>query len=285
LPSPNISQGLLDFHRRNNRQSLMCWDQFAEHRATVTRLAIRGGGERLCVLGAGNANDLDIVELCARFREIHLVDIDEQALRRARDKQLPDCAARLVLHAPVDVSGALDRLVTYVGERPTPAHIADLPDACAKRMTSTVPGDFDTVVSGCVLSQIMVDCRRALGEDHPDLAALSTALAAAHVRSMVRLLRPGGTGVFVSDTSTSKLYPALEELFARHSPADLLARLEASNSVFLGTRSSTILTALASDPEVAASSEAGELQEPWLWRMGPLVLLAYAIVFKRRGLE
>ena len=47
------------------------------------------------MLGAGNANDLDLEQLARRFDEVHLVDIDAAALARATGRQTPGVRARL----------------------------------------------------------------------------------------------------------------------------------------------------------------------------------------------
>src|SRR5690348_15383718 len=54
------------------------WDAFAGHRAKVTGLLTSGGlpgASRLCVLGAGNCNDVDLAALLRAHREVHLVDV------------------------------------------------------------------------------------------------------------------------------------------------------------------------------------------------------------------
>ena len=80
-----------------------------------------------------------------------------------------------------------------------------------------LPDRFDTVVSACLLSQIMHGCYVALGS-HPQLDAIANALAAAHLRVLVTLARPGGRVVLVTDTVSSETYP-LRELWNEQSPA------------------------------------------------------------------
>ena len=63
---------------------------YAAHRAQVTRLLLEAGGdspERLCLLGAGNLNDLDLTALLGRYREVVLVDLDGDAIRRGLNRQ------------------------------------------------------------------------------------------------------------------------------------------------------------------------------------------------------
>ena len=58
-----------------NAESFDQWAGFADHRRRVSGLLATGPG-RLCVLGAGNANDLDLATLLEVHREVHLVDLD-----------------------------------------------------------------------------------------------------------------------------------------------------------------------------------------------------------------
>src|SRR6478609_2818558 len=98
--------------RASNASGLPYYDVFASHRLQQTRL-IRGsgargqgsGGERVCVLGAGNAYDLELEELLTVFAEVHLVDIDADAVRGARSRVPEGPRQRVFAHAPVDLSG------------------------------------------------------------------------------------------------------------------------------------------------------------------------------------
>jgi len=63
------------------------WRLYEGHRAHLTDVLLgsaRGDGGRLCLLGAGRCNDVDLEKLAATFAEIHLVDIDAKALDAAR---------------------------------------------------------------------------------------------------------------------------------------------------------------------------------------------------------
>jgi hypothetical protein len=277
----SIPDDLIELHRQYNRSSESCWKQFADHRTLLTGLARKAGGERLAVLGAGNCNDLDLRALAEQYREIHLVDVDQEARARARDRQLPEVREKLRLLAPVDLSGGLERLPEFRRERPTPAQIAALAINAADQVTLAVRGTYDTVMSTCLLSQIMHGVRLALGE-HPDLEAIAAALARGHLRSLVRLVRPGGTGIFASDTCSSDMYPPLEERFAKFAPLAVLLRLEETHNLLSGTEPSGIFELLQSDPVCAPAVKPPQLIEPWLWHMGKMALLVYAIVFEKR---
>jgi hypothetical protein len=73
--------------RWRNASTRLAFDRYSNHRAQ--QMALVGGwrGERLAVLGAGNCNDLDLTTLAGSFREIHLFDIDAQALEGAYRRQ------------------------------------------------------------------------------------------------------------------------------------------------------------------------------------------------------
>jgi SAM-dependent methyltransferase len=275
-----LPDDLAEFHRQYNRNSEGLWAQFAEHRALLTGLAQDAGGQRLLVLGAGNCNDLDLPRLAGTYREIHLADLDQEALARARDRQPPEVQKALVLRAPVDLSGALEKLAEFRHERPTPAQIAALPGSIADNVSLELRGSYDTVMSTCLLSQLMHGTRRALGE-HPDLEMVATALALGHLRAMVRLLRPGGHGILATDTCSSEMYPPLEDRWKKFSPLAVLGRLEETENLLSGTRPSMIFEALTNDVVIGPLLDKPQLLEPWLWRMGKLVLLVYGVVFKK----
>src|SRR5690349_18868166 len=84
------------------------WEAFAEHRRCLTALLAReaiAGRSRLCVLGAGNSNDL--TALLAAHREVHLVDIDSEALLRGAARQGVAKHPRLHLHGGLDLTATL----------------------------------------------------------------------------------------------------------------------------------------------------------------------------------
>src|SRR5262245_33792508 len=103
---------IIESERAGNRRDGGVWELYGGHRERVTQAVLdlgRGGG-RLCLLGAGNCNDVDLDRLAAAYREIHLVDIDAAAVARAVGRQAPAVRARLFAHAPVDLTGILSSL-------------------------------------------------------------------------------------------------------------------------------------------------------------------------------
>lgn len=278
----SLPEDLVAPHRRYNRNSESCWEQFADHRALLTMLARQAGEGRLAVLGAGNCNDLDLPRLATSYREIHLFDLDREALEKACQRQPAEVAPILVTHAPVDLSGALEKLAQFRDERPTVAQVAALPGQIADEVSLAARGPFDTVMSTCLLSQIMHGARLALGQ-RDDLPVIATALMLGHLRALVRLVRPGGAVIFASDTCSSEMYPPLVERCRQFSPLAVLGRLEETENLLSGTQPALIFQALTEDRVLAPLVEPPKLIEPWLWSMGKLTLLVYGVVFKRRA--
>ena len=112
--------------KRNNNVTRELWSSYASHRRVMTGL-VRSAAEvedrpklpTLCVLGAGNINDLRLAELLPRFSEIRLVDFDRHAVeggiaRQAKEIVNPELTAlfqkRVSFVGPFDLSGVTDLL-------------------------------------------------------------------------------------------------------------------------------------------------------------------------------
>jgi hypothetical protein len=266
-----------------NRNSAEHWELFASHRERMTALVREHGGGRLGVLGAGNLNDLALDQLVGVFDEIHLVDLDKEALGRARARQSAQVLPALTLHAPVDVTGSLHRLRSFAKREPTEAELDALILGPAEATLPRLPAPFDCVLSSCLLGQIMHSCRVAMGESQY-LGMVAQAAVAGHLRLLGRLCRPGGTAVLVTDTVSSETYP-LVELWGERPPLELLAHLEESDNIFSGTGATFVRQLIKREEHVKTLFETPpRLVEPWLWRLGnEVTLLAYALVLRRTG--
>jgi hypothetical protein len=190
------------------------WALYAEHRARFTAgllaSTVRPGG-RLCLLGAGNCNDVDLEQLALTFSEIHLVDIDSAALARAVARQPLALRARLHRHAPVDLSGVSKRLKKWKSAAPTPAGLEATAAAALPSILASLPGPFDVVASACVLTQMSFHLRDVLGENHPMLAPIRISLMVTHLSTLVGLTQVGGASLFASDLTSSNFYPVSPE--------------------------------------------------------------------------
>jgi hypothetical protein len=283
---------LVDLHRGYNRDTAGNRDTFAGHRARVTALIVEAAGQgaagngeagRCALLGAGNGNDVDLLALLAKFREVHLIDLDREAIAATRDRLPPQLAARVFLHGPIDLGGGLARLSAWRKRAVTPAELGALPGQSAAEALAALPERFDVVASCCLLSQIVHTCDRVLGPHHGQLEAVACALVVAHVRVLVQLIAPGGVGLLITDTVSSETYP-LEELWGTRPPLALLDELEAAQNQLSGTGPVFLRRILRTDDVVAPLVAGVRLVEPWLWRFNAtLTLLAYALRVGRAG--
>ena len=280
---------LVDLHRGYNRETASNREWFAGHRARVTALILEAApgaagappAGSCALLGAGNGNDVDLAALLERFSEVHLVDLDREAIAAAR-AGLPDAlAARVLLHGPIDLGGGLRRLASWRKRAVTPAELGALPQQSAAEATAALSGRFDLVVSCCLLSQIVHTCDKVLGPQHGQLEAVACALVVAHMRTLAQLVRPGGRGLLITDTVSSETYP-LEELWGSKAPLALLDELELAQNQLSGTGPVFLRRILRTDDVVAPLVGDVRLVEPWLWRFNQrLTLLAYALGFAR----
>jgi len=270
-----------------NRDTRDHWDLFRDHRQRVTAeiLALAPGGSnarggRLCLFGAGNANDLDLEELAARFDEVHLVDIDPGALSRATGRQSPEVRAKLHSHAPVDLSGLYHQL-----ERRTRLPSDDaMVTAGTAEVVRQIPSELDVVASCCVLSQMAWALERLASPDGTRVPVLEQALLRIHLRAILRALRPTGAALLVSDLTSSLFYPPLEELPPGEDLRALTQKLAVQRAAYTVCNPELIRQIVRHDVELAETCLPPTLGEPWLWT-GPkaLTYLVYPSVLRRKG--
>ena len=270
---------------RFNRSTRAHWLHFAPHRARVQELVLTGRppgrGGRFCALGAGNCNDLELGRLLKVFAEVHLVDIDPAALNGAAERQGVANSPGLRLHAPVDLTGVADLVSGWVGRVPTVPDVMAAVRQSAATPTPDLGGTFDVVLSSCVLSQIAGYATDALGGRHPAYADLVRAIRGRHLRLMLYLLAPGGTGLLVCDLISSESVTELPRV-PEHELPGLLRKLARDGTFFSGLYPDALETTFRTDPALAPRVRDVRLLTPWLWRLGPeRMFLVYALRFRR----
>jgi|HubBroStandDraft_2_1064218.scaffolds.fasta_scaffold22207_2 hypothetical protein len=278
---PLKTADLAAIHSRNNRRTSDFWDLYAPHRQHLLEIIAQyASGSRLCILGAGNANDLDLERFAALFAEVHLTDLDASALTRAFERQSPETQRRLVLHPKHEVSGFLERLPAWRKTDPTPETLANLVPVGASRIAKALPGPFDLVVSDCVVSQLFWTCFEALG-NRPLLTHVIRAVLLTHLRALVALTRPGAWSLLVTDTISSDTVP-LDNLYPRADPLALLRELDHSQMLFSGTSPSLADAVIRGDEQLTAGFDDVIVIPPWLWRVAShRTALVYALAFHR----
>jgi hypothetical protein len=261
------------------------WTLYAGHRARLTEeilASATGAGGRICLLGAGRCNDVDLDRLAAAFSEIHLVDIDPAALGAAVARQAHGVRSRLRPHARVDLSGVNKRLGRWRQRAPTVAQIERTADETLRTLLARLPGPFDVVVSACVMTQMSFAVNDALGDRHPALALVRLAVMATHLNTMVGLTAPGGTSLFVSDLVSSSLWPVGQTHGSPH-PRDLIEAIVASGRSYHSANPTVVRSILAAGV-LGTVVEEPDLIEPWVWkgRLGRTYLV-YALRIRQRA--
>jgi hypothetical protein len=261
------------------------WALYAEHRAHFSAALLScapGSGGRLCVLGAGKCNDLDLDLLAESFAEIHLVDIDPAALATGVSRQSPALKPRLRPHAPVDLSPLSGKRISkWQRKPPTRAELETAEAMTLSAVTSRLPGPFDVVASACVLTQMSFASRKALGEGHPLLAAVRVSIMTTHLRTLVALTKVGGACLFTTDLVSSTTYP-LDRLLADRTLNDVMNDVIGGGSSYFAANPKLIREMLRHDLELAERAGEPEQLDPWLWT-GPLerTYLVYGLRFAR----
>ncbi|HET6248322.1 MAG TPA: hypothetical protein VFE47_11535 [Tepidisphaeraceae bacterium] len=287
---------IVDKQSQLNRSTRTQWHLYGSHRQELERLLIPDRpGQRIGILGAGNCNDLDLRWMTGVYREIHLVDIDGEALARAVKLQRVADSPRIKLRAPVDLTGVADRLATW---RKTPP-AADEVKGCAglaaaaeiklpktedhgpSQLTDPGPGSasgqFDIVLSPCVLSQLITPLRDSIGEDHPGFMPLLAAVRARHLRLMLDLLSPGGRGVLACDLLSSGTFPDLARV-PKDRAADFMGTMLSRGKCFSGLEPRAMAEILRRDCRAIDVRPV----EPWIWHLGlSKSYLVYALTFRR----
>lgn len=275
---------LTEIQITNNRGSRDSWEFYRSHREKITaHLAMGLLSERsqLCVLGAGNGNDLDLGALLDYYEEIHLVDLDAEALAQGTARQ--DCGkqARVHRYGGVDVTGVLETLGGWSPQ--TVIQAADL-SACTeepiRRVCPILPGPFTVVASTCLLSQLIKAVIQAVGERHPRFLELLQAVRAGHLRLLTQLVAPGGFGVLISDMVSSDTFPGLATL-PESALESTLVQLIRQGNFFHGLNPSAVAAALRTDTVLASQIADMESLRPWRWNFGPRVYAVWGMKWHR----
>jgi hypothetical protein len=275
---------LTEFQQRANAQSASHWVLAADHRRRVMqRIECNAPAQgRVLVLGAGNCNDLDLPRLLARFTEVHLVDLDDDALRQAVARQGVQNAPSLKLHGGHDLTGVWDSLDQLSTERPDPALLEKTLEYAARPRLTGVNGPFELVVSTCVLSQLIKGVADTLGEAHPQFLPMISAVRLGHLRLLADLAAPEGRMLvitdFVSSDSAPDVATAREEQLE-----DLSRRLLEKRNFFHGLNPSVLAHLWRSDAQLAAATANLQVASPWRWDFGARSYLVTAFEAMRKA--
>jgi len=270
--------GLGDEQARMNQSTRGQWDWYASHRRAIERLIVpEARGQRICVLGAGNCNDLDLNWLARAYAEVRLVDIDGPALERAVVRQGVAGSAAIRLHAPVDLTGIEGLTAGWKGRAVSEAEVAEGTRLAKETAEAIGGGGFDVVLSPCVLSQLLVGVRDLVGKDHRGWPALKAAITARHVGRLVGQTRAGGRGVMAVDLTSTRVVPGLDRA-GEGEVADLFRMCVREGKCFRGLEPA----AVGKELRRRAALREMDVSAPWVWHLGfGKAFLCYGVTVRR----
>lgn len=263
---------------RRNRIRDGHWEASAGHRARVMDCILSLAPQppsRLCVLGAGNSNDLDLLRLLAAYAEVHLVDLDGEALQRGVDRQVPESQrGRLWLHGNVDLTGICDRLDSL--DDPPPSDSQRLADLAVDPTSDFLPAPFDVVASTGILSQLIDMVVQSVPQSNPAFMPLLLSVRTGHLRLLARLTSPGGCGLVITDFVSSETVPELTTIDETELSA-VAERLAAQRNFFHGLNPLVLPTLFDDDPVLRELVASTRHRGYWLWNQKSRIYAVLAI--------
>lgn len=275
---------LVELQARRNAESRANWECSAGHRERTMQLIAESAGAghaSLCLLGAGNCNDVDLAELARRFREVHLVDVDAGALAEAARRQGVADSPSIHLHGNCDVTGIWSSLADWSPNREIDRRDVERVKDAAREFRPPVP-KCDVVVSACLLSQLIEGIVRTLGENHADFLGLMQIVRQRHIELLVDATRAGGAGLLITDVVSSESVTQLSTIADVDLPRALMGLVQAGN-FFHGLNPAVIESLFRTEPRIASQVESVEILPPWLWDFGVRHYAVLAIRFLRRS--
>lgn len=270
-----------------NRESSDAWSLYEPHRRRVTSLILDAlptasddtdAIARVCLLGAGNCNDVDLQTLTARCATVRLVDLDATALHDAAARQQLEGHSAIQVQPACDVTGIFEQLDP--GEQPATEpdssvvarEIAVLTEQSDAWAPESLPTDFDVVASVCLLSQLVDGVLRRFPDPQTALPLLQ-AVRRRHLRLLLEHCRPGGCALLVSEVVSSDSAPDLPGVPDASLPQHLKHLLESQN-FFTGLHPGIILQELHNDPSIQPLVGSVRTAAPWKW---PFLYRTYAV--------
>jgi hypothetical protein len=247
------------------------WQLYAAHRQEFTQVVLRAAAQqatatpRLCVLGAGRCNDLDLSRLTQAYGEVHLVDLEPSLVASGVSREDAAVRSRLFPHAPVDLAVLFAKRASKWQRRsPNAAELEAAATATLQGVLARLPGPFDVVVSACVLTQLGFALTQSFREPHPLLGPLRMATLRTHLQTLVELTAPHGHSLFVSDLASSSHYPL--DTLPKDAKLDEVLRDVVEKRSFYQLARPELVSGLL---EEVAPERAQKPLSPWLWT-GPL---------------
>lgn len=283
-PNRDVVARALGFLTSMNARGAGNHARYAVHRERTMQLVPAvAEGATIGIYGAGDCSDVDLEGLARRFRSVHLIDLDGEALERARSRQHEEVRRKLVLHPGVDVSGVLCRLDEWGESFPERAKLERFAVTAARNVVATVGRTFDVTLSCCVLSQLVTPFHRAWVMRRSEWNNLVAMLRGVHLSTLAGTTCIGGTAILTFDVLSSADAPRLAELDPSEERSAVLQSFVETFSARGGAPLDPLPHGLLEQVRVGLASltSSPRLSTPWLWDINGATQLVYGLVFER----
>ena len=164
-----------------------------------------GQANRICLLGAGNCNDVDLRVLAGRCAEILLVDLDAEAMARGVAHQGLAEDSTVTCLSGVDLTGLFTRLESLP---PGSAPVEQLVRAAELHSPPELKGGFHVVASLCLLSQL-VDAVLQRIPNQQIAIDLIQVVRQRHLQLLLSQCTQGGSAILFTEIVSSDTAPQL----------------------------------------------------------------------------
>ncbi len=274
-------------HRRRNQSSRDAFVSYTGHREHVMNLLVNPSRPRgsLCIVGAGNCNDIDLPRLLQHHDHISLVDIDPESVMAGVERQIGLANPRIWISESVDITGVLDHVQRIPSAEAVEerrhwfAELASL-RAVEPRLDSPF-AQYDHLASLCVLSQVIDTLAAMLGEFDAAFVTEVMGTRREHFEWIAGLVKPAGTATVVVDFVSTATFPHLMSIPEPELARELHAQITAQN-FFTGLNPFAIEVLLKTDKTLSGLFHNVRLARPWRWDMGAKQFAVAALTMDRR---
>ena len=284
-----------------NKTTAGLWREFTNHRRRVTRLLQgvaaeipeKNDSRTLCLLGAGNVNDVDLCELSTTYARIYLLDIDRDAVLAGVKRQTENAlsiTSKIVVCAPIDVSGIV-RLQSLAGS--TGADLSGIiaafrdhsvPEEMTKLNVyagvATDPKKFSVVASTCVASQVLRQANSLFARTNSEEWELAKIVRDAHIRNLLELTKDKGASVLITEVSGNMIAPVEVNALRFHEQVQGVADQLIQDGRYFAHLSPHEIRAFLKDRHGRGVEV--RVIAPWLWTFSDKRYICYATVAKKR---
>lgn len=257
------------------------WDLASEHRFRWMRLLPpRPEGQRrgiIGIVGVEDGNAIDITKLLGIFHEVHLVDPDEDRLRRLIASQKVTEPHRVHFHAKMKSLSGIEPVLAEYDSDPSDANFQKLMEV-ATRYTWGDVGQFSELVSFALWPMLTRFADHFV--DHPErFELLVAAIRGRHVELLLEHTLPAGAMFMIMRLVSSDTIPLITQ-----KPAQLTAicnQAIESKNFYVGSNPQAVLGWITAKQELREISSGFRMFDPWIYEQPELHSIYYAIRMNR----